>query len=80
VIGAAAIVLAAMYMLRLISAVLHGLRGARVRDDTRDLRGPEVALLVPLVALLLFLSAWPASIAERSLPSGEAESELVGTP
>jgi NADH-quinone oxidoreductase subunit M len=69
VVGAAAIVLAAMYMLRLISAVLHRSRGEDVRDDVLDLRGPELAVLVPLVALLLALSAWPAAIAERSLPT-----------
>jgi NADH-quinone oxidoreductase subunit M len=71
-IGAGAIVLAAMYMLRLISAVLHRARGAAVTAEPLDLRGAELALLVPLVALLLVLSAWPASIAERSIPAGDA--------
>ena len=70
-IGAGAIVLAAMYMLRLISAVLHRSRGFEVRDDRLDLRGPELAVVVPLVGLLLALSAWPASISERSVPAGE---------
>ena len=68
-VGAGAIVLAAMYMLRLISAVLHRARGLDVQEGVRDLRAPELAILVPLVALLLVLSAWPASIAERSLPA-----------
>jgi NADH-quinone oxidoreductase subunit M len=67
-IGAGAIVLAAMYMLRLISAVLHRARGLDVPDDRLDLRAPELAVLVPLVGLLLVLSAWPASISERSVP------------
>jgi NADH-quinone oxidoreductase subunit M len=67
-IGVAAIVLAAMYMLRLISAVLHAARGPAVRDEAADVRPSELALLVPLVALLLFLSAWPASVSERSFP------------
>ena len=67
-IGAGAIVLAAMYMLRLISAVLHRARGGDVRDESPDLRPFELALVVPLVAALLFLSAWPASISERSFP------------
>jgi NADH-quinone oxidoreductase subunit M len=65
VVGAGAIVLAAIYMLRLISAVLHQARGADVRDDAADLRPFELSLVVPLVALLLFLSAWPALISER---------------
>jgi NADH-quinone oxidoreductase subunit M len=68
VVGATAIVLAAMYMLRLISAVLHGARGRDVAEDAPDVRPFELAIVVPLVALLLLLSAWPASISERSFP------------
>jgi NADH-quinone oxidoreductase subunit M len=67
-VGAVAIVLAAMYSLRLISAVLHRARGEAVRDEARDLGGPELLLVVPLVALLFALSAWPAAISERSFP------------
>jgi NADH-quinone oxidoreductase subunit M len=77
-VGAGAIVLAAMYMLRLISAVLHTARGFDVRDEEPDVRPFELALLVPLVALLLFLSAWPAAISERAFPlaRGVAEAEV----
>jgi NADH-quinone oxidoreductase subunit M len=66
--GAVAIVLAAMYMLRLISAVLHAARGRDVREEARDVRPFELAIVIPLVGLLLFLSAWPALISERGLP------------
>lgn len=65
VVGAGAIVLAAMYMLRLISAVLHREVGPDVREDALDLRAVELGLVVPLVGLLLFLSVWPALISER---------------
>jgi NADH-quinone oxidoreductase subunit M len=64
-VGAAAIVLAAMYMLRLISAVLHGQVGTSVPDEALDLRPAELAVVVPLVACLLALSAWPAAITEH---------------
>jgi NADH-quinone oxidoreductase subunit M len=66
VIGAVAIVLAAMYMLRLISAVLHQARGSTVSDAALDLRPGEIALVVPLVGLLLALSVWPAGISHHS--------------
>ena len=66
VVGATAIVLAAMYVLRLVSAVLHERRGSVVADEALDLRPAELGFLVPLVALLLALSAWPAAITERS--------------
>ena len=71
-VGAAAMVLAAMYALRLISAILHRTRGEAVRDEARDLGPAELALVVPLVALLLALSVWPAAITERSFPGDTA--------
>jgi NADH-quinone oxidoreductase subunit M len=70
-IGAGAIVLAAMYMLRLISAVLHEARGSTVSDSALDLRAGELALIVPLVGALLFLSAWPAGISHHSFAHDE---------
>jgi NADH-quinone oxidoreductase subunit M len=72
VIGAGAIVLAAMYMLRLISAVLHRDVGPAVTESALDLRGGELAVVVPLVAILLVLSAWPDAISGHSLRSGSA--------
>jgi NADH-quinone oxidoreductase subunit M len=68
VVGAGAIVLAAMYTLRLISAVLHEARGSAVTDEALDLRPAEVSILALLVGCLLALSAWPAAITERSFP------------
>jgi NADH-quinone oxidoreductase subunit M len=62
---ALAILLAAMYTLRLISAVLHGRQGSAVREDALDLRPGELGLILPLVAVLLVLSAWPAAISDR---------------
>jgi len=66
VIGAVAIVLAALYMLRLISAVLHRNVGPAVDDAALDLRPAELGVTVPLVACLLALSAWPAAISGHS--------------
>ena len=68
VIGAIAIVLAAMYMLRLISAVLHRQRGGLVTEDALDLRPAELGVIVPLVACLIALSVWPAAISGHSFP------------
>ena len=50
-------------------------RGPRVHDDAPDLRPGELSLLVPLVAALLVLSAWPAAVSERSFPSGTSAHE-----
>jgi NADH-quinone oxidoreductase subunit M len=76
VIGGGAIVLAAMYMLRLISAVLHQARGSTVSDEALDLRPGELALVVPLVAVLLALSAWPAAISHHSF-AGDQPAQQV---
>jgi NADH-quinone oxidoreductase subunit M len=65
VVGALAIVLAAMYMLRLVSAVLHDDVGPAVPEQALDLRPAEIGLVVPLVAALLALSFWPAAITDH---------------
>jgi NADH-quinone oxidoreductase subunit M len=66
--GAAAslgIVLAAMYMLRWYSAIAHEGDGERVDATTPDLRLSELAVAVPLLLILLVLSAWPFGVMER---------------
>jgi NADH-quinone oxidoreductase subunit M len=70
-IGAAAIVLAAMYVLRLISAVLHRAQGAAVSESALDLRPAELGIVVPLVLCLHALSAWPAAVSDRAFEEGQ---------
>ena len=66
VVGAIAIVLAAMYMLRLISAVLHQSKGARSSRAHATCVCPSSVFLVPLVVCLIFLSAWPAAVTDHT--------------
>jgi NADH-quinone oxidoreductase subunit M len=73
VLGATGIVLAAMYMLRLISAVLHQSPGPRVVPEALDLRPAELGVVVPLVGLLLALSVWPAGISQHSFAGNAAQ-------
>ena len=77
VIGAGAIVLAAMYMLRLISAVLHIAPGPRVTPAALDLRPAELGILVPIVGVLLALSAWPNGITGHSFAGDFAQAKQV---
>jgi NADH-quinone oxidoreductase subunit M len=79
VIGAAGIVLAAMYMLRAISGVLHQDVGSAVSDAALDLRIGELAVVVPLVGLLLFLSAWPAAVSGHAFGGDEATAAITGS-
>jgi NADH-quinone oxidoreductase subunit M len=77
VVGAVAIVLAAMYTLRLISAVLHREVGPAVSDAALDLRPAELGVVVPLVACLLALSAWPAAISEHSFRDDRPQADVT---
>jgi NADH-quinone oxidoreductase subunit M len=73
-IGAAGIVLAAMYMLRAISAVLHQDVGPAVPESALDLRAGELAVVVPLVACLLALSADPNLVSGHAFGTNKASS------
>jgi NADH-quinone oxidoreductase subunit M len=78
VVGAIAIVLAAMYMLRLISAALHEAPGPSVAPEALDLRPAELGAIVPLVACLLALSVWPAAITQRAFFHDRAHTAISG--
>src|SRR3990170_382392 len=66
------VVLAAMYILRVVSAILHVKPGSAVREEALDLRPGELALVLPLILVLLVLSAWPALISQSSFPGNDA--------
>jgi len=72
VVVALGVVLAAMYTLRLISAVLHDKQGHSVRDEALDLRPGELGLLIPLMLILIGLSVWPALVSESSFTAHDA--------
>jgi NADH-quinone oxidoreductase subunit M len=63
--AACAIVLAAMYMLRWYSALAHEGDGELVTPQTPDLRPAELVVAVPLILVLLAMSAWPFGVMER---------------
>ncbi|MBD0290176.1 MAG: NADH-quinone oxidoreductase subunit M [Thermoleophilia bacterium] len=73
VVGVTAIVLAAAYMLRLVSAVLHEGIGTAVHPQALDLRPAEVAVVGALVVVLVALSFWPAGITDHAFAG-----DLVG--
>jgi NADH-quinone oxidoreductase subunit M len=76
-VGAVAIVLAAMYMLRLVSAVLHDRVGPAVSEAALDLRPAELAIVVPLVACLIGLSAWPNLVSGHAFGGNTAKVVLT---
>jgi NADH-quinone oxidoreductase subunit M len=77
VVGAVAMVLAAMYALRLISAVLHREVGPAVSDAALDLRPAELGVTVPLVACLLALSVYPAAVTQHSFRGDHGQADVA---
>ena len=65
-----------MYMLRAISAVLHQDVGPAVPDAALDLRPGELAVVVPLVACLLGLSAYPNLVSGHAFGANHAKQAL----
>ena len=63
--AAIGIVLAAMYMLRWYAAIAQQSDGEKVTQGLPDLRPRELAIAVPLFALLLAMTVWPHGVMER---------------
>ena len=76
VVGAGAILLAAAYMLRLVSAVLHEDVGEAVHPQALDLRPAEVGVVGALAVALVALSFWPAAITDHVF-GGEPASSVT---
>jgi NADH-quinone oxidoreductase subunit M len=66
VIAGFVLVVAAWYMLRVFQAVMQG--PAR-SSAIRDLLARQVAWLVPLAGLVVFIGIWPAGITSHAVPS-----------
>jgi NADH:ubiquinone oxidoreductase subunit 4 (subunit M) len=59
-------VLAAMYMLRLVSALLHREVGEAVSKKAPDVLLPELCVIGALLGCMLALSIWPAAVSKNS--------------
>lgn len=71
VVAVTGVILAALYMLWAYQRVFHGpATGDNAR--MRDLRPAEFAVLVPLLALIVFLGLYPTPLLERMEPSVKA--------
>lgn len=65
------IVYAAVYMLRLYQSAMNGPARGAVRPAAAELRGRDLAVLLPLVAAMLFIALWPRGIVDATTPSVE---------
>ncbi len=51
-----------------------------MRAESGDLVGNELFLVVPLVALLVALSVWPAAVSQHSFPGDAPATTVNGVP
>jgi len=65
------IVLGALYLLWTYERVMFGPITHAVNQTIRDLTGREIAVMVPLMALMLFMGLYPAPLISRMQPSVE---------
>jgi NADH-quinone oxidoreductase subunit M len=72
--GAGGLVLAAVYVLRLVQLVLHG----PAATPAADLRAPERWLLAPFAALLLLLGLYPHPVPALAGPAVTAAAAVPG--
>ena len=72
------VVLAAIYMLRSYQRVFHGEPTSKENRELPDLSPRELAMVVPCVALIVFIGIYPKPFLDRIEPS--AERHLVTRP
>ena len=67
--AATGVILAAYYMLPMVQKVLFNALSRRANRDIPDLNGRELAILLPLVVLILFIGIYPKPILDKMEPS-----------
>ena len=65
------IVLGALYLLWTYERVMFGPITKAVNETIRDLNGREIAVMIPVLALMLFMGLYPKPLIDRMEPSVE---------
>jgi NADH-quinone oxidoreductase subunit M len=76
-IATAGVILAAYYMLRMFQRVMFGPVDREANRGLPDLSGREIAVLLPLVALIVWIGVYPAPFLARTGPSVDRFVERV---
>jgi NADH-quinone oxidoreductase subunit M len=76
-IATAGVILAAYYMLRMFQSVMFGDVEIEANRKLPDLSGREAAVLLPLVALIVWIGVYPAPFLSRTEPSVDRFVERV---
>ena len=78
--GALGVVLTAGYMLWMLQRVVFGTKTSEPNAKLRDLKPREFALVLPLVALMLFMGVYPGPFLSRARASIEATRRFLVNP
>jgi NADH-quinone oxidoreductase subunit M len=74
------VIWAAVYMLWMLQRVVFGTKTSEANAGLRDLNAREVGLILPLVALMLFMGVYPGPFLSRSRASIEAARQFLLNP
>jgi NADH-quinone oxidoreductase subunit M len=74
------VIWAAVYMLWMLQRVVFGTKTSEANASLPDLNLREVALILPLIALMLFMGVYPGPFLNRSRASIEAARRFVINP
>jgi NADH-quinone oxidoreductase subunit M len=74
------VIWAAVYMLWMLQRVVFGTTTSEVNSRLSDLNAREVGLMLPLLALMLFMGVYPQPFLSRSRASIEAARQTVSGP
>ena len=74
------VIWAAVYMLWMLQRVVFGTKTSEANAKLSDLNAREVGLLLPLLALMLFMGVYPQPFLNRSRASVEAARQRLAAP
>lgn len=74
------VIWAAVYMLWMLQRVVFGTKTSEVNAGLSDLNAREIGLMLPLLALMLFMGVYPQPFLSRSRASIEAARQTVAGP
>ena len=72
VLAATGVILAAVYMLLMFQRTMFGKLDKKENQDLKDLSKREIAVLVPMLAFIIFIGVYPNAFLKKMEPTVEA--------
>ena len=77
VIAATGVILAAVYMLQMFQRTMFGKLDKKENQNLRDLSKREIAVLLPILAFIIFIGVYPNAFLKKMEPTVEALIQTV---